>query len=305
MPDYRTGDVKGVSRLGTLSKFLNIKKSFDDAVRQERWKREHEATQQHGARVSSAASMASSGGYSGDELNSFVDTGKFPPGQEPMTSGPQTYIQDPITGELKGTGGVGRRDRVIKGVLSPDQMKERGKAQGEADFYKENMKQSGKLGTAVKRLALLNKQFKEALPSGDRTPLEQRIGGQASTWAAKAGLVNNPKLVALQRNIRPMAITMIRAFGEVGNLSESEQQGAIDTVNQANLTDKERIAATKQFIEFALAGANDDGIAMLRKQKDLQGIFDAFEVDLPDSGGGGDEFSNMSDEELRAIANGQ
>lgn len=193
---------------------------------------------------------------------------------------------DPITGEMKQVGEVDRRAQVFKGALTPEQMKERAVAEGEADFTKKNMEQSGKLGTAVKRLALLNKQYAKALPSGDRTPLEQRIVGGAESWAAKKGLVDNPELVALQKNIRPMAINLIRAFGEVGNLSESEQKGAIDTVDLPGLTDQERIAQTKQFIEFALAGANPEGIKMLTGQKDMQGILDAFGVDLSQFTGG-------------------
>lgn len=194
--------------------------------------------------------------------------------------GKSVHFIDPITGELKESANIGYRDQVFKGVLSPEQMKQRAIATGEAEFTRENMKQSGKLGTAIKRLALLNRQYAKALPSGDRTPLEQRFLGGAESWAAKRGLVDNPELVALQKNIRPMAINLIRAFGEVGNLSESEQKGAIETVDLPTLTDQERIAQTKQFIEFALAGANPEGINMLASNQDMRGILDAFGIDL-------------------------
>lgn len=190
------------------------------------------------------------------------------------------YIIDPITGKVGLQEKVPFGSKTYKGVLTPDQMRERALATGEAKSVEENIKTTNKLGGAVKRLALLNEQFKEALPSGDRTPLEQRIVGGASNFAAKYGLLNNPKLVALKNNLRPIAINMIRAFGEVGNLSESEQQGALDVVNQSGLTDEERVAVTRQFIQYALAGASPEGIDFINKRKDIKGILDAFGVDL-------------------------
>jgi len=170
----------------------------------------------------------------------------------------------------------------------------------------EDLQSNQKLGTAVRRLSLLNRQFKEALPSGDKTPLEQRIFGSAQSIGASLGIVNNPKLLALKRNIRPMAINLIRAFGEVGSLTESEQQGAIDTINQAGLTDEERIASTRQFIEFAIVGASPQARAFISEQEDIKGILDAFNVNLDvaveSENARASDLSQMSDAELRKLA---
>jgi len=192
------------------------------------------------------------------------------------------YAFNPITGEVEQKASVPFGSKTYKAVMTPDQIKERSYSEAQGKAIGKNIETSDKLAGAVKRLAILNKQFKDALPTGDRTPLEQRIAGKASTFAARMGLTDNPKLIALQKNIRPMAITMIRAFGEVGNLSESEQKGAIDTVEKSGLTDAERIEATRQFIEFALAGASPEGIKHLKSREDIQGILDAFGVTLPD-----------------------
>lgn len=190
------------------------------------------------------------------------------------------YVVDPVTGEPRRTGSIPRSGKTYKGVTTPEQQKKIAQAKAEGKALENDIVSTSKLSGAVKRLAILNKQFEQALPSGDRTPFEQRIVGGASSWAAKKGLINNPQLVALQQNLRPIAINMIRAFGEVGNLSETEQQGALDVVNQAGLTDQERIAATRQFIEYALAGARPESIAMIQKRPDIQGILDAFGVNL-------------------------
>ena len=151
---------------------------------------------------------------------------------------------------------------------------------GAAKATEQAFTSSEKLGQAVRRLSLLNRQFQEALPTGDRSPAEQRIAGRLSVFGAKTGLQPNPKLLALKSNIRPIAINLIRLFGEVGNLSESEQQGAIDVVTQENLTDDERIAKIRQFAEFALAGAPPQALAYLQQQPDIQDIITQFGIQL-------------------------
>ena len=103
-----------------------------------------------------------------------------------------------------------------------------------------------------------------------------------------------------------MAINLIRAFGEVGSLTESEQQGAIDTINQAGLTDEERIASTRQFIEFAIVGASPQARAFISEQEDIKGILDAFNVNLDvaveSENARASDLSQMSDAELRKLA---
>lgn len=194
------------------------------------------------------------------------------------------YQVDPITGEMVNVGTAPYGSKVYKGIMSPEDIQKRAEAEGRGKAIEENIKTTSKLANAVSRLAVLNKQFNEALPTGDKTPIEQRIGGNINTWAAKAGIVDNSKLVALQKNIRPIAIQMIRAFGEVGNLSETEQQGAIDVVTMQGITEEERAESVKQFIEFALAGASPESVRYIKDRKDIQGILDAYGVDLSSFG---------------------
>lgn len=190
------------------------------------------------------------------------------------------YQIDPISGQLEQAATVPYGSKVYKGVLSPEQMKERAVATGSAEAIKKNIEMSDKLAGAVKKLSVLNKQYNEAFPSGDRTPLEQRVLGGASSWAAQKGLVDNPKLVALKKNARPIAINLIRLFGEVGNLSESEQKGALDVASQEGLTEAERFEQVRQFADYALAGASPEAIKALKGRKDIQGILDSFNITL-------------------------
>lgn len=206
----------------------------------------------------------------------------------------QLVTIDPTTGEQLNSFSAPYNTTFRKGVMSPEQIKQRAIAEGEGKAIETDIANTSKLGTAVKRLAIINKQFAEALPSGDRTPLEQRIYGGTEALKAKYGFSDNKKLLAIQKNLRPIAINMVRAFGEVGNLSETEQQGAIDTVDQAGLTDQERIESTRQFIEYALAGARPESLELIKKRKDIRGVLDAFGVDLGDFTGEKDDWNKTS-----------
>src|SRR3990167_11494613 len=274
---------QGTGAIGGIAKLLNIKRAFADAQRVLQIKDAMEGKRE-------AAQMASQeriAGINADGTRQDINI----------------YQTDPITGEvnLKGTAPYG--SKVYKGILSPDQMKERALGTGQAKAIEKDIESTAKLSNAVKRLGILNKQYKEAFPSGDKTPFEQRISGGVGSWAVKKGLYNNPKFLALQKNIRPIAINLVRMFGEVGNLSESEQKGAIDVVNQAGLTDDERIASTKQFIEFALAGASPAGIKYIKENRgDIQGILDSMGVDIDSlSGGSGDMFSADDERRLQEL----
>src|SRR3990167_4678317 len=293
MPEYRRGTVRGGQQFAGMSEFLNLKKVFEDAKRQERWTREMDA-------ISNRKSLTQTGLQEGqlkfNQGNNGLEIGvnsDYQSGGDSMN----IYQTDPITGEVNLKGTAPHGSKVYKGVLSSDQMKERALGTGQAKAIEKDIESTAKLSNAVKRLGILNKQYKEAFPSGDKTPFEQRISGGVGSWAVKKGLYNNPKFLALQKNIRPIAINLVRMFGEVGNLSESEQKGAIDVVNQAGLTDAERIASTKQFIEFALAGASPSGIEYIKKNRsDIQGILDSMGVDIDGLGVQDDSAFSPTDE---------
>ena len=171
--------------------------------------------------------------------------------------------------------------------LNPEFQEEKSRREGEGKAIEKSFESSEKLSQAVRRLSVINKQFKEALPSGDKTPVEQRISAWADVIGAKTGIKPNPKLLAIKQNVRPMAINLIRLFGEVGNLSQSEQQGAIDVIELEGRTDEERVASVRQFAEFALSGAPPDAINYILQQADVKEIIDSLGIELPQLQAGG------------------
>lgn len=72
MPEYRSDQIDGASKFGAASKFLNLKRVFDDAVRQNEWKKEHEhmqdASQERQGRTNAATQMASNGMMNPDQF---------------------------------------------------------------------------------------------------------------------------------------------------------------------------------------------------------------------------------------------
>lgn len=178
----------------------------------------------------------------------------------------------------------------------------KGQMEAESASLKKELEMSEKMSQAVRRLSLINRQFKEAAPSGERPPILQRGLGQLEVFGAKTGLAPNPELLALQTNIRPMAINLIRLFGEVGNLSETEQKGAIDTIQQAGLTDSERIQKLRQFAEFALSGASPKAKEFMLRQPDVQKIVSDLGINL---GQGSQSGMNESKIRVRNKVTGQ
>src|SRR3990167_6169379 len=139
------------------------------------------------------------------------------------------YSWNPLTGELEQESSV-PKGSIVRNTLGEEDLKTKALIQQESQVVGKTMEAGGKLGTAVKRLKVINDQMNDALPAKNANPFMQRIMGPAAVIGAKTGIVPNAKLMALKKNIRPVGIQLIRAFGEVGNLSETEQKSAIDTV---------------------------------------------------------------------------
>jgi len=183
-----------------------------------------------------------------------------------------------------GPGGMITPEATIGGIkfVDPEQTRKVQSLEAEGVSREEQMKGAQKLSRAVRRLSILNQQFNEALPTGDRSAFQQRIAGPLAVIGAKTGISPNPRLMALKSNIRPIAINLIRDFGEVGNLSETEQRGAIDAVTKEGLTDEERIAQTGQFIQYALGGIPKETRDFLLQSSDIKQILDDFGIQFDD-----------------------
>lgn len=153
------------------------------------------------------------------------------------------------------------------------------KIREEAKRASKSVEQAEKLGKAVKRLTVITKQFNDAFPSNDKTPLDQRIGAIIDGTAAKLGVKENSKLLALERNVSLQAINIVRLLGEVGNISGPERQSAINSVSLAGLTVKERAENLRQFAEFVFAGADQEALEKVLEDPDMKSIMKGFGIE--------------------------
>ena len=78
MPEYRQGTVRGGQQFAGVSRYLNLKRVFEDAKRQQQWDLQKESMQQRGQRTQQATQMATYGVLPGADLNKFVESGQFP-----------------------------------------------------------------------------------------------------------------------------------------------------------------------------------------------------------------------------------
>lgn len=217
-------------------------------------------------------------------------TGAVPPGQ-PGQAGSGFVLKS-----KKGFGGTE--------YTNLDALKQEKMVQEEAQVKGKIIESGSKLGTAVKRLNLINNQLNKALPTGNNNPLTQRIAGPLAVAGAKSGLMPNPKLMALKKNIRPIGIQLIRAFGEVGNLSEQEQSSSMDVVSNESLTEDERLESLKQFAEFAIAGARPEAIDMMMQDPGVASIIKDLGINTghSSSDGNGNDSGGGNEDDLVAQA---
>lgn len=151
-------------------------------------------------------------------------------------------------------------------------------AQAEEAALTEEFRRGAKLQAATRRLAVIGAQFKEALPSTGRAPAFQRFMGLLQAAGAETGIIPNPRALALVKGGRPMAISIVRDLGEVGNLSESDIASAVDTVSQANLTEEERLEFIRTFGEFALAGMSPRLRGYVLQDQDVQHVIESLGI---------------------------
>lgn len=161
------------------------------------------------------------------------------------------------------------------------QILEDAKAAGLKEAYTKEFSKGTKLLGAIGQLTTLADQFNEALPSEGRSPLEQRLEGMKAVIGTKTGLVDNPQLLALQKTGTLASIQMVRAFGEVGNLAESDIGAAEQLARQAGLTNEERSTLVSVVGAVALSSILPEvRKELIATNPDLQTFIDAYGIKI-------------------------
>lgn len=165
-------------------------------------------------------------------------------------------------------------------VLNPGFEQQRAVSSGQAKATEKSFENAQKLQRAVGIISSIGKQFQSAIPDipGEEN-YEKRIRSYFEEVGATTGLKPNPELLAIKKLQKPFAIQVIRALGEVGNLSTTEQQAALDTLSFGGLTSDEINAVVGAFAKTALAAMPEEAKKTLLNNPDSQALFKAFGID--------------------------
>lgn len=224
-----------------------------------------------------------------------IDNGQLVQDEKLMESASKNVLFMDEKGNLAVAGNVGKRDIVKQLPQSVEQIKEKSLARGEASIETGQKELATKLGGYTKKLDYLQEEYTSAL--GDVTKdipeWQQRIVGPMEVFGAKIGAKPNPKLMALKQNEKMQAIQLVRMAGEVGNLTATEQENAVNSVAQEKLTPEERVQAVKQQVEFALSGTTDSARSFLMKDKSFQRVASKYGIST------GASSSDSTEDDLR------
>ena len=133
---------------------------------------------------------------------------------------------------------------------------------------------------AFKKLASYSKQFNEALPTGQNLPSEQRIKGFMSVIGAKMGTIPNPQLLALQNTAKLQLRGILRDLGEGARMSDQDITQNIMVLEQAGLTEEERIAQARSFMQTAVDSMDTENLKALQGDPNIVELLKSFGVSL-------------------------
>lgn len=122
------------------------------------------------------------------------------------------------------------------------------------ELQTESKKASERISQGLQTFKVLKTQFDKALPDnlkkGD-LPIFQRLEGAIQKIGAKAGLVDNPQLVALSKMEVPATRLVLKAMGEGARMSDQDIEQMLGSLNLGGMTSKERAATVKLFFDIA------------------------------------------------------
>lgn len=214
--------------------------------------------------------------------------------------------------QLEVTPDMGIED--IRNALTEERIKQKSAKMiesGKGKGIEEAFKQGENIKRAFKKLGSITSQFNEFLPTGQKVPVEQRISGLIDSIGAQTGLKPNPGLQALQQTAKLQLRSILRDMGEGARLSDQDIKQNIAVIEQAGLTNTERKALVRSFMQTAIDSMSADVLNVLLEDVSAVKTLSDFGVRLPNIPNiptkttATEDFSQMSDEELQAIIRGE
>lgn len=164
-------------------------------------------------------------------------------------------------------------DITITGQKTPEQIGTE-KATAEAFTRAEGIKR------AAKRLGSIVRQYNRALPSEQigETTISQRISGFFAVKGAQTGFKPNPDLLALIDTGKLQLRGILRDMGEGARMSDQDINQNIAVIMQAGLSNEERKAKIKSFMQVAVDAMDTPILNNLQKDRNFMDMLGDFGV---------------------------
>lgn len=165
--------------------------------------------------------------------------------------------------------------------------KQTAEEKGEEAAIKEAFERAQGVKRATKRLASIVNQFNKALPAEQKgtTTVSQRVSGITAVLGAKTGLKPNPDLLALQDTAKLQLRGILRDMGEGARMSDQDITQNLAVIEQAGLSNEERKAKIRTFMQVAVDSMDSAIIDTLKKDKTTLDLLSDFGVTLPSENG--------------------
>jgi len=189
-------------------------------------------------------------------------------------SEPSTQKQEPIVTKL----GVRGTEIVLpEGTQKVEEMKAFAGAEGK---YKQEKIQTGeKVFAGIRNWGKTMQQFESAFPTGNKTPLKQRVDAVISGTAVKLGLMDQPQLLAAQKSLEVGARQALKEWGDKGALSNRDVDAAVRVLDLSSLTLAEKMAVVRGTAEKSMASLDDDTLnATFERQPYMKEFIDSLGI---------------------------
>ena len=156
------------------------------------------------------------------------------------------------------------------------------KKKGLEKAREESFTRASGFGRAVKKLDSITRQFNEALPNdAEGITTGARISGIVSMLGAITGVKSNPKLLALRNTAKLTLRSILRDMGEGARLSDQDISQNIAVIEQAGLSNEERLAQVGTFIQTAVDSMDQETLEIFANDKGFNDILREMDISTP------------------------
>lgn len=217
------------------------------------------------------------------ETQSSLPEGVLPPEIDAIINASPSTSPEPTGMTVRGLRvNIPQSKNAMTADLMNSYAKEKLKANVAADKAQEmeRAKQSANIPSAIRSLKVHLDQFQREFPSGNNSQaIQTAIGASKNILGKNFGIGISPGQRAVLKTLPLATIGLVRVSGALGRVSNQELDAAGQALNQAQLTDEERILTARNLAEQYLARIEPKELQKaIKDNPDLGDILNTFGV---------------------------